>query len=157
MTGILTPMSTIVVVQSDDLSAWIGVAGVAVGVVLTTGIDWWRSRRRERKELRHRLLQAGSDLSAAASAYQKATQAAGEARDEPAWHEVIQTRLEAFRAASLTINLAGNKELDAAALQIVKVAFQPVDFNDPAAIVQNGYELSAVLTAFRDAVRQAEL
>ncbi len=83
---------TVVVVQSDELSAWIGVAGVAVGVVLTTGIDSWRGRRAERKETRRRLLQAGSDLSAAAASYQKATRAAGEARDEAVWLEVIQAR-----------------------------------------------------------------
>jgi hypothetical protein len=51
-------MATVVVLQSDELGAWIGVAGVAVGVVLAAGIDWWRSRRAERKQKRLELLRA---------------------------------------------------------------------------------------------------
>ena len=57
---------TIVVVQPDELGPWLGVAGVTVGVVLTAGIDWLRTRRAERKQMRHDLLRAGSEVAAAA-------------------------------------------------------------------------------------------
>ncbi len=148
---------TVVVVQSDELSAWIGVAGVAVGVVLSTGIDWWRSRRTGRRELRHRLLQAGSDLAAAATGYQSTTRAAGAAMSEPAWHELIQARLEALRTAYLIINLAGDKGVEVAAGHIVKVAFDAAASSDMTVITQQMREQGAALAAYREAVRKAKL
>jgi hypothetical protein len=57
-------MATVVVVQSDDLAAWIGVAGVAVGVLLTAGIDGWRNRKVESKRRRVALIHAGFELAA---------------------------------------------------------------------------------------------
>jgi hypothetical protein len=159
------PMTT-VVVQPDDLGAWIGVAGVAVGVVLAAGIDWWRSRRTGRKELRQRLMQAGSDLAAAATAYQRTTRAAGTAMNEPAWHELIQTRLDAMRIASLTINLAGDISIHHASLQIVKAASAPPEQDDvspggAAAFLQQTYrqlsDQDDVLNAYWEAVRKAKL
>ena len=150
-------MSAVVVVQSDDLSAWIGVAGVAVGVVLAAGIDWWRGRRAERKETRNRLLRAGSELASAVAAYQRTWRAAGKAAGEPAWHEAIQARADALHAAALTINLAGNKEIEAASSQLLKVAFQAPPASGLEAITRQLHELAAALAAYREAVRNARL
>jgi hypothetical protein len=55
-------MASVVVVQSDDLAAWIGVAGVAVGIILTTGLEWWRDRRVQRRDSRRELRAAAHDL-----------------------------------------------------------------------------------------------
>lgn len=150
-------MNTVVIVKSDDLSAWIGIAGVIVGVVLAAGIDWQRSRRTERRELRRRLLQSGSDLASAATAYTRTTRAAGAAMGEPAWHEAIQARLDAMSAAALTVNLAGDKTLEAAAGRIIKVAFEAGAASDTAVIAQHMDEQAAAIAAYRDAVHKARL
>jgi hypothetical protein len=42
-------VATVVVVQSDDLAAWIGLAGVALGALLSTGATWLQRRSSERK------------------------------------------------------------------------------------------------------------
>jgi hypothetical protein len=149
--------TTVVVVQSDDLSAWIGLAGVAVGVILTAGIEWWRSRLTDRKETRSRLMRAGSDVQAAAAAFQKATSAAGSARNEAPWLELIHARGEAMHKALLTINLSGDKATQDAALQIVKTGLEPMPETGQAEIRQYLKEQAAALSAYRDAVRKARI
>jgi hypothetical protein len=59
-------VTIIVEAPSDDLAAWIGVAGVAVGVVLTTGVEWLRDSRGQRRQLRRDARAAADELAAAA-------------------------------------------------------------------------------------------
>ncbi len=49
-----------------------------------------------------------------------------------------------MRTASLTINLTGDKDLQAAALQIVNVALQPMPDSDAAAVTRHIREQSTV-------------
>jgi len=76
---------------------------------------------------------------------------------EPAWHELIQARLEAIRIASLTINLAGDEDLEAAAGQIIKVTYEAAATSDMTVIGQQFREQAAAIAAYRDAVRKAKL
>lgn len=55
-------MKVIVNAPGDDLAAWIGVAGVAVGVLLTTVVEWLRDRRGLARERRRELLTAADEL-----------------------------------------------------------------------------------------------
>lgn len=53
--------------SSDAFAAWIGLAGVAVGAILSGGIDWWRSHITEGKERRREIGRAADDLGAGAN------------------------------------------------------------------------------------------
>jgi len=150
-------MASVVVVQSDDLAAWIGLAGVVVGVVLSTSIDSWRSRRADRKQTREALIRAGGELARAAAALAKAERAAGPHKNEPAWIEAIDARANAMAAAGQTIRLAGDDTLDAASLRIVTVAMRQMPGGDSAATSAYLKEVGDEIAAFRDAVRKAKL
>jgi sugar phosphate isomerase/epimerase len=150
-------MATVVVVQSDELAAWIGVAGVVVGVVLTAGIDTWRSRRAERKQQRDALIRAGGELARAATALAKAERAAGSHRNEAAWIEAIDARANAMADAGQTIRLAGEEALDEAALRIVAVALREMPEADPDATSAYVTELGGEVARFTAAVRHAKL
>jgi hypothetical protein len=54
-----------VVVEPDTVGPWLGLVGVAVGVLLTAGVTGLQQRRKERRERQAALLQACSDLDAA--------------------------------------------------------------------------------------------
>jgi hypothetical protein len=68
--GKMAGVTIIVEAPSDDLAAWIGVAGVAVGVLLTTGIEWARDRRTQRRDRRREIWAAYDELLNAAHAMQ---------------------------------------------------------------------------------------
>ncbi len=55
-------VKVIVNTPGDDLAAWIGVAGVAVGVLLTTVVEWLRDRRGLARERRRELIAAADEL-----------------------------------------------------------------------------------------------
>jgi hypothetical protein len=152
-------VATVVVVQSHDLSAWIGVAGVAVGVVLAAGIDWLRTRRAERKQMRQVLVRAGSDLAGAVSAEMDVitTATAAGAMDHPAWVALLQARGDELRTAYATIREFGVPELDKAAFRIVLAAADRSSPADPAAVAGEDRELPEALNAFWIAVRNAKL
>jgi hypothetical protein len=151
-------VATIVVVQSDDLAAWIGVAGVAVGVALGAGIDSLRTRRAERKRMLRDLIRAGSDLAAAAGAFEKAVWLAGDDKGDAAWVEVIDARSDAMRSALVTIRDAGDKALDQAALAIVsRCTSRPPSPEDKAAFARYVNEAAEALSAFTEAARKAKL
>lgn len=60
-------MKVIFNTPGDDLTAWIGVAGVAVGVLLTTVVEWLRDRRGLARERRRELLTAADELANSAN------------------------------------------------------------------------------------------
>jgi hypothetical protein len=134
---------TVVVVQSDELAAWIGVAGVVVGVVLTAGIDWWKSRRAEQKQKRKELIRAGDELAQASAAVAELSRLAGNSANEVPWIEALNARQSAIIRAHRTIREAGVKEIDDAADEIV------------AATQHSGNAIPFDL--FRDAVLKAKL
>lgn len=55
-----------VIVEPDSLSAWLGLAGVGVGALLTAGVAWLQSRHSERKDRQRQEIQAITDLGASA-------------------------------------------------------------------------------------------
>lgn len=134
---------TVVVVQSDDLAAWIGLAGVVVGVVLTEGFDWLKSRRAEQRQKRQELLRAGDELAQASTAVADLFRQAGNSVNELPWIEALNARQSALMRAHRTIREAGVKEIDDAADEIV------------AATQQSGNAVP--FDRFRDAVQRAKL
>ena len=87
---------TVVVVQSDELSAWIGIAGVAVGVLLTAGIDSLRKRAAERNNRHDILLDYGSNIVTGGISLAEARDAAGVNAHQSPWAEMIATRKDAL-------------------------------------------------------------
>jgi hypothetical protein len=119
-------MATIVVVQSDELAVWTGLIGALGGVALGAFIDWRRTRAAERRRTRAEVIRVGTEAFASAQEWQQANQAAGKAKDEAAWIEVIDARSAATRAALLTVNVIGNKELNTAMVELVADAMEPM-------------------------------
>jgi hypothetical protein len=152
-------VATVVVIQSDDLAAWIGVAGVAVGVVLAAGIDWWRNRRAERRQTRCDLLHAGTDLSAAVGSLARAGRAAGAAaKSDPAWMEVVDGRSDAMRVALQRIMGVAGQEVDNAANAIIRASYKAMpDATDQEAFLRYAQEMMDVMGRYRDAVEKAKL
>jgi hypothetical protein len=114
-----------------DLAAWTGLAGVVVGVLMTTGIDMWRSRLAERKALRRDLLAAGEDLAAAAEGLARSAKAAGPNKDDPRWIEILDARDDVLRKAMRTVRASGVPELDFAVTRILAAAMHPPESNEP--------------------------
>jgi hypothetical protein len=108
-------VASVVVVQSDELAAWVGVAGVAVGVVLTTGIEALRRHFAARTERTQVILDGGSGIYDAGNAYLLALRIAGDRRAEQPWAEMIASRHEALRAEK-------TKVMRAAAMKSVRTA-----------------------------------
>lgn len=151
-------MATIVVVQSDELAVWTGLIGALGGVALGAWIDWRRTRASERKRTRAELLRAASEVVTSAQASVRATQAAGDAKGEAAWIEIIDARSAAMNAALLTIRVIGNKDLERAAMELVAAALKPMPpFDREGAFRQRLHEISTELRAFQDLVEAAKL
>jgi hypothetical protein len=55
-------MATVVVVQSDELAAWVGLAGVVVGVFLTARVDSLRKRMADRAERKEKLISGAFNI-----------------------------------------------------------------------------------------------
>jgi hypothetical protein len=145
-----------VIVQSDSLAAWTGLAGALAGVVLAAGIDWWRARRAERKQTRRDLLRAGRELATTATVYGRANRTAGKAKDEPAWREILDARSTAMVAAIWNIDIVGVAELNTAAKAIIDVALKPTP-GDEAEADRRSDEMRGAVLAFGDAVQKAKL
>ena len=54
-----------VIVEPDAVGPWLGLVGVAVGVVLTAGVTGLQQRRKDKRERRAELLRACTELDAA--------------------------------------------------------------------------------------------
>lgn len=151
-------MATIVVVQSDELAVWTGLIGALGGVALGAWIDWLRTRSVERKRTRAELLRAASQVVTRAQASVRARAAAGNAKDEPAWIEILEARSAAMNAALLTIRVLGNKELEAAAIDLLAVALKPMPpFETQGPYRERLREISEQLRVFRDIVQASKL
>lgn len=151
-------MATIVVVESDTLAVWTGLVGALGGVALGAGLDWLRTRVAERKRTRAELLRAASDVVNNAQAWVRASAAAGDAKDEAAWIEILGERSAAMNAALLTIRITGNPELQTAAMELLASAMTPMPpAEDRGAFRVRLDEINARLRAFRDIVQAAKL
>ena len=136
-------------VALSDLSAWTGLVGVVVGVVMITGIDSWRTRLAKRKQTRQELLHAGGELADAADSLRRAQSAADGRESDPTWLEIIDARKRAMTAAKRTIDDAGVLILDYLAQQIVDADLNPVPRDDDEeARARNLSEKQTVLSHF---------
>jgi hypothetical protein len=93
---------TVVVVQSDELSAWIGIAGVAVGVFLTAGVDSLRKRASDRDKRQGILVDYAGDVRMAGVSLAEARIAAGDNASQQPWAEMIATRKDALAVVHMT-------------------------------------------------------
>ena len=158
-------MATVVVVQSDQLAAWIGVAGVVVGVALTTVIDSWHTRQAKRKQMRADLLRAKGMLFDSAVAVQRARRVDWDGQREnndPSWAQLVLAQEANWREAMSTIESAGVAELSAAARMIEAVASQQARFlasrgGDHAEVIEAGRQGVEADRAFLKALRNAKL
>jgi len=114
--------STVVVVQSGDLAAWVGALSGLAGVVLGAGIDAMRRRHAEKTQLMRRLVRAGTELANAAASLHKATGLAGRDWAKPEWAAIMDARQAVVTAALATIAESGSLELTSAAADIVRAA-----------------------------------
>ena len=151
-------MTTVVVVQSGDLAAWVGALAGLAGVALGASIDSWRSRRAERKQIRRELLQAALEVRTASFTLVRSKQLAGAAAEtDPAWIELIEARHDAMRAAIAKIKSRGIKEVSEAAAEIMRVALRCQQSGQPAVLTEHTAELQQTLDAFTAAVDRAKL
>lgn len=155
-------MAQVVVVQSDILAAWIGLAGVGVGVLLSGGLDWWRSRIAERKATRQQFTVAVDELIGSANALTVAMEgfgiahrqggASGTAGDDLiGWVQLMMTQAERLQKASEAIRRLGKPELGQAAAEVASAAMGSVG---PNATPGNTQSLAAAVAAFLPLARQ---
>lgn len=96
-----------VIVEPDSLSAWLGLAGVGVGVLATLGTAWLQARYSGRKEKYHELSQATAELLASAVGLRVIVGAFVASKNEPDaihdWLPVIASQIERVRKADAII------------------------------------------------------
>jgi hypothetical protein len=132
-------MTIIVESPSDDLAAWIGVAGVAVGVLLTTAVEWLRDRRGQTRQRQRDLHAAADELAGAAETlgWLSMSQAAGGSDASRRLDFALAMAREQARinAALVTIaQLASDELLDAAgAVKTAALEILDPDFDKSAA------------------------
>jgi hypothetical protein len=104
-----------VIIQQDSLNAWVGLAGVVVGGLLTGGLNWLRRKTSEasgRDRERHRL---SDDLVAGANAslLVRRMYAAGQARGEGIlpWTQLMMAQAERVQKAAEGLIRLGPQEL----------------------------------------------
>ena len=115
-----------VFVQQDSIAAWIGLVGVAVGVLLSGVLDWWRGHLAERRDRRREMHRAADELMAAANALLVAKGAFGapQARQESllAWTQVMMAQAERIQRASEALIRLGPQGLAKAADDLATAA-----------------------------------
>jgi hypothetical protein len=153
----MSSAATVVVVQSDDLAAWVGAISGLAGVVLGAGIDARRRGRTGRKQMRRDLIRAGARLGNASAAYRRAASAAGTAQNEPQWRALLDAHLAEMGAAAFTINETGIPEVTQASLAIVSSVFSAPDPSAPEGTTELVLAQADAIKAYNDAVRRAKL
>jgi hypothetical protein len=149
---------TLVVVQSDDLTAWVGAVSGLAGVALGAALDSWRRRGAERKQARREMLQAALEVRSASFAVVRGKQLAGPAADtDPGWVAVIDARYAAMRAAIAKIETRGIKELSDAGAKIMNIALECQQTGRPAILSEHSLELQSAMDDFATVVRKAKL
>ena len=115
-----------VIVEPDSLSAWLGLAGVAVGALLAAGAAWLQRRSSDRRDRIREARYAADDLVASANALNVTVKAFLVSKDEPgavrAWIPVITALLERVQKANATIARLSEPSLVNAADSLAKEA-----------------------------------
>jgi len=147
-------VANVVVVQSDDLAAWVGAVSGLVGVVLGAAIDQWRRRSFERRRVRENLRNAGVELVAESGDYTVLHRLAGSRAREPAWMEIQLARSARVRAALRTIHSVGDSKLNEAAEALALAAVAAAEADNAPNVSRALHDARA---AFNDAVNAARL
>jgi hypothetical protein len=96
-----------VIVEPDSLSAWLGLAGVGVGVLATLGTAWLQARYGGRKEKYRELSRASAELLATAVGLRVIVGAFVASRNQPDairdWLPVIAGQIERVQKADAII------------------------------------------------------
>jgi hypothetical protein len=118
-------VKVIINTPGDDLAAWIGVAGVAVGVLLTTVAEWLRDRRGLARERRRELEAAAHELANSANSIGflmslfAAQQKAAKALD---WANAYLPNQERCNAAAVTLKRLAPRPVTEAADKVRRAA-----------------------------------
>ena len=147
----------VLVVQSDDLAAWVGAVSGLAGVVLGAGIDSWRRKRADRRQMRRDLIHAGTRLATATTAFRRAALAAGDAQAEPQWRAMLDAHLAEMGAAGVIINEPGIAEVSRASLAVVASIFSAADLSTAEGNLALARAQGDLIKAYNDAVRKAKL
>lgn len=110
---------TTVIVEPDSLSAWIGLAGVAVGALLSTAGSWMQRRWAEGSNRRREFYDAADDLRGSAQTLIMTLEAAERLGDKQAaltfWMPKVMGQLERLERAVGVIVQQSKPELTALA------------------------------------------
>lgn len=117
-----------VIVEPDSIGAWIGLAGVALGALLTGGVTWLQGARRERKERNAAIQQACTELWAAAHNVQLLCAmlrgAAGAEFPALEWTQTVAAAVSRVIIAADTVNHLAPRDLGNAALDVAAAALE---------------------------------
>jgi hypothetical protein len=98
---------TTVIVQADSTGAWIGLAGVALGALLSTGGTWLQRRWSEHREQRRSVKEAIDELPVAARTLLLTLQSYRGSDDAEqallAWTPLMTAQMERVQRAAQTI------------------------------------------------------
>jgi hypothetical protein len=109
---------TTVIVQPDSAAAWIGLAGVALGAVLSAGGTWLQRRWTEQRARRHEVDEAAGELRAAARTLVLIVEAyhvKEDAQSLLAWAPLVSAQVERVEKATEVIGRHATPELAALA------------------------------------------
>jgi hypothetical protein len=137
-----------VIVEPDSIGAWIGLAGVAVGALLTGGVTWLQGARRERKERSSATEHACTELWAAAESVQLLSRMLRVGTEVPVleWSQAIATAVNRVIIAADTVNRLAPGDLGKAALSVAAAA---LDINSDEPV--RGEALTKALKEFHPA------
>lgn len=129
------PAPVTVIVEPDSFSAWIGVAGVGIGVVLSAGVQIVRDVMRGRKDRTRELTEAVDTMLGACNqlAILVAIRQQPGVRDEPAlaWAEATNREAERIQTAAHVVQRYARHEVGEAAGQLAVTVFEVIGSENP--------------------------
>ena len=144
-----------VIVQPDSLSAWLGLAGVAVGALLGFGTSWVQQRLSERNDQQREVSRAAQELlSGAGSLLISVNALAVSPHDADAlrnWVPIITAQLDRVVRADATIAGLADPPLVSAAGKLADEAHKFANGLGN----QSNVALKSEIGAFKDASRPA--
>jgi len=144
-------MPSVVVVQSDDLAAWIGVAGVVIGIVLGASVDAARHHTAQRRQRQKDLNRAAADILLTGMAFGEAERAVNEHPDDAGYLQILDAKqAEMARVLDLAAAVEDDPFKDAA-FDLLEKARNGIVRLDPAETRERLDALTRVLQAFIDA------
>jgi hypothetical protein len=121
-------MGASVIVEPDSASAWIGLAGVALGALLSTGATWLQRRSSARKDEHTEIREAVVEMLAGAESLDKticvfnSSKGTGESLVD--WVPLVTLQVERVQRAALKVGISryATAELAASAGKVARAA-----------------------------------